>query len=171
MSGGVVTAGTLGGAPPSVKRAQMGGRAVVGSATVSAMTDAERAIAMYEIGGEHDSAGREREAVGPYREALALGLPPDVDLRCRIQLASTLRNLGETEEAVAILRAAMAAHPGHRAARMFLALCLHSDGQAAAAVHELLDLLLTDPGPPEAYRTSLRWYADDLVGARAGPEG
>lgn len=134
------------------------------------MTDAERAIALYEIGGENDSAGRADDAVGPYREVLALGLPPDLDLRCRIQMASTLRNLGEHEEAVAMLRAAVAAHPDHRAARTFLALALHSDGQGAAAVHELLDLLLTDPGPPEAYRTSLRWYADDLVG-RSDPAG
>lgn len=134
------------------------------------MTESERAIALFERGGEHDRAGREWEAVGPYREALALGLPPDLDLRCRIQLASTLRNLGEHAEAVAMLREAVAAHPDHRAARMFLALALYSDGQGAAAVHELLDLLLTDPGPPEAYRTSLRWYADDLVG-RADPEG
>ena len=29
----------------------------------------------------------------------------------------------------------------------------------------MLDLLLTDPGPPERYAVSLRWYADDLVGA------
>lgn len=128
------------------------------------MTATKRAIELFELGGEHDSAGRERDAVGPYREALALGLPPELDVRCRIQLASTLRNLGETAEAVAILREVVAANPAHRAARMFLALCMHSDGQGAAAVHELLDLLLTDPGPPERYRASLRWYADDLVG-------
>ena len=62
----------------------------------------------------------------------------------------------------------VAANPGHRAARMFLAHALLSNDQAAAAVHELLDLLLTDPGPPERYPGSLRWYADDLVG-RAEP--
>lgn len=133
------------------------------------MTDMDRAVALFELGGEHDSEGREREAVGPYRAAIALGLPPETDLRCRIQLASTLRNLGETAEAVAILREVVAAHPGHRAARMFLALALQSDGQGAAAVHELLDVLLSDPGPPEVYRASLRWYADDLVG-RADPD-
>jgi hypothetical protein len=52
---------------------------------------------------------------------------------------------------------------------MFLSLALVSDGQGPTAVHELLDLLLTNPGPPEAYARSLRWYADDLVGL-AEPE-
>ena len=123
------------------------------------------AEAHYQLGSAHDSAGQEADAVDPYRRALAIGLPADRDLACRIQLASTLRNLGDSGEAVAILRAATAAHPGHRAGRMFLALALLSDDQAAAAVHELLDLLLRNPGPPERYARSLRWYADDLIGA------
>ena len=127
-------------------------------------TDSERAIALFELAGEHDSAGREHDAEGPYREAISLGLPPDLDLRAHVQLASTLRNLERFDEAVAMLRETVAAHPEHRAARMFLALALVSDDQAVAAVHELLDLLLTNPGPPERYERSLRWYADDLVG-------
>ncbi|MEX1126129.1 MAG: hypothetical protein WD895_02045 [Acidimicrobiia bacterium] len=53
-------------------------------------------------------------------------------------------------------------HPEHRAAPAFLALALTSAGQADQAVSELLDLLLTNPGPVEAYQRSLRWYADDL---------
>ncbi len=125
--------------------------------------------ALYQLGSAHDSAGREADAVGPYRRALAIGLPPARELATHIQLASTLRNLGQTAEAVAILRTAVDAHPEHRAARMFLSLALVSDGQGPTAVHELLDLLLTNPGPPEAYARSLRWYADDLVGL-AEPE-
>jgi thioredoxin-like negative regulator of GroEL len=131
---------------------------------MTASDDATRAIELFEIGGTHDSAGREADAVAPYREALALGLPPDLDVQCRIQLASTLRNLGEHDQAVEMLRAVVAEHPDHRAARMFLALALVSDGQGPAAVHVLLDMLLTDPGPPEQYARSLRSYADDLVG-------
>jgi predicted Zn-dependent protease len=122
-----------------------------------------RAIELFELGGEHDSAGHETEAVRQYREAIELGLPADLDLQARIQLASTLRNLGEFEEAVAILRDVVAHEPGHRAARMFLSLALLSDGQPEAAVHELIDLLLTNPGQPERYTKSLRAYADDLV--------
>jgi predicted Zn-dependent protease len=133
-----------------------------------AMDDPQaRALELYEVGSVHDSAGREAEAVGPYREALVLGLPPETALAARIQLASTLRNLGELEESVAILREVVAEHPEHRAARMFLALALVSAGRGPEAVHELLDLLLTNPGPPEQYQRSLRAYAQDLVdGAR-----
>ena len=87
------------------------------------------AEALYQLGSAHDNAGHEASAVGPYRRALALGLPPDRELATQIQLASTLRNLGETTESVAILRAAATAHPEHRAARMFLSLALVSDDQ------------------------------------------
>ena len=127
------------------------------------------AEALYQLGSAHDSAGNEAQAVDPYRRALEIGLPPERELATQIQLASTLRNLGEMGESVEILRAALAAHPEHRAARMFLSLALVSDDQGAAAVHELLDLLLVNPGPPEAYARSLRWYADDLIG-KADPE-
>ncbi len=115
------------------------------------------------LAGAYDSAGREEEAVAPYRAALAAGLDDDERLRARIQLASTLRNLGQTQEAVEILTAVCEENPRHRAARAFLALALTSADHAPEAVSELLDLLLTNPGPLEAYQRSLRWYADDLL--------
>ena len=120
------------------------------------------ALALYELGSAHDSAGHEAEAVQPYRRGLEIGLPPDVALAARIQLASTLRNLGESGEAVSILREVLEHRPEHRAARMFLALALTSDGRPVEAVQELLDLLLTNPGPPERYARSLRSYTDAL---------
>ena len=45
---------------------------------------------------------------------------------------------------------------------MFLALALVSDDRPTEAVRILLDLLLTNPGPPERYARSLRNYTDDL---------
>ena len=119
-------------------------------------------VALYQLGSAHDSAGHEVEAVEPYRRALAGGLDPEVALAARIQLASTLRNIGETRESVEILEAAVAEHPQHRAARMFLALALVSDNRPTKAVRILLDLLLTNPGHPERYARSLRNYTDDL---------
>ena len=115
------------------------------------------------LAGAYDSAGREEEAVAPYRTALAAGLGEPEDLRARIQLASTLRNIGEFEESIQLLTQVCTENPEHRAARAFLALALASAGQADRAVSELLDLMLTNPGPLEAYHRSLRWYADDLV--------
>ena len=119
-------------------------------------------VALYHLWSAHDSAGHEAEAVEPYRRALAGGLDPEMALATRIQLASTLRNLGETRESVEILEAAVAKHPQHRAARMFLSLALVSDGRPTEAVRILLDLLLTNPGPPERYARSLRNYTNDL---------
>ena len=119
-------------------------------------------VALYHLGSAHDSAGHEAEAVEQYRRALAGGLDPEMALATRIQLASTLRNLGETRESVEILEAAVAKHPQHRAARMFLSLALVSDGRPTEAVRILLDLLLTNPGPPERYARSLRNYTNDL---------
>lgn len=115
------------------------------------------------LAGAYDSAGREAEAVAPYRAALAAGLAESEDLRARIQLASTLRNIGENDEAVEILTRVCDENPEHRAARAFLALALTSAGHPNQAVSALLDLLLTNPGPIEAYHRSLRWYADDLL--------
>ena len=66
--------------------------------------------------------------------------------------ASTLRNLGETRESVEILEAAVAEHPQHRAARMFLALALVSDDRATDAVRILLDLHPHEPRPARALR-------------------
>ncbi len=66
-----------------------------------------------------------------------------------------------------MLREVVAEHPEHRAARMFLALALVSAGRGPEAVYELLDLLLTNPGPPERYERSLSAYAKDLVGEAA----
>ena len=45
---------------------------------------------------------------------------------------------------------------------MFLSLALVSDGRPTEAVRILLDLLLTNPGPPERYARSLRNYTNDL---------
>ena len=114
------------------------------------------------LAGAYDSAGREEQAVAPYRAALAGGLDEEETLRALIQLASTLRNLDQDQEAVDILTKLCAEHPEHRAGRAFLALALTSAGKAEAAVVELLDLLLTSPGPVESYARSLRWYTDDL---------
>jgi thioredoxin-like negative regulator of GroEL len=115
------------------------------------------------LAGAFDSAGQEEAAVAPYRAALAAGLSESEDLRARIQLASTLRNLKEFEESVQILTQVCTEYPENRAARAFLALALASAGKADEAVHQLLDIMLTNPGPFEAYLRSLRWYADDLV--------
>jgi hypothetical protein len=62
-------------------------------------------VALFELASAHDSTDHEAEAAALYRRALALGLPDGLRRRVSIQLASTLRNLGQAEEGVSILRA------------------------------------------------------------------
>ncbi|HEY0247442.1 MAG TPA: tetratricopeptide repeat protein [Gryllotalpicola sp.] len=119
------------------------------------------AVALAEWGGVHDSLGLEREAVGPYRAALAAGLDPERAHQVTLQLASTLRNLGEAEEAVALLGALEAPELG-AAPAAFLALALHSAGRPAAALSVALTALA--PHLPR-YGRAARAYAEELVHA------
>ena len=70
---------------------------------------AERGIgdarASYERGSLHDSLGEEDAAIPLYRAALADGLSDDLRTQATIQLASTLRNLGDASGAIALLHA------------------------------------------------------------------
>lgn len=112
-----------------------------------AVEHAPPAVAEYELAGVHDSFGEESLAEPRYRRALALGLEPDREAQCRIQLASTLRNLGRAEEGLELLQplleaataveadartAALAAYAPQ--ARGFAALCLASLGRDREAV-------------------------------------
>ena len=112
-----------------------------------AVEHAPPAVAEFELAGVHDSFGEESLAEPRYRRALALGLEPDREAQCRIQLASTLRNLGRAEEGLELLQplldAATAVEADARTAafaayapqaRGFAALCLSSLGRDREAV-------------------------------------
>jgi hypothetical protein len=60
-------------------------------------------VAMFELAGTFDSLGQEAQAEPLYRRALAEGLPGDRRRRAVIQLASTIRNLGRTQESADLL--------------------------------------------------------------------
>jgi hypothetical protein len=64
----------------------------------------ESAVAAFERGSSLDSTGHSDLAVPLYRRALELGLEGVRRRRAVIQMASSLRNLGETSESVALLR-------------------------------------------------------------------
>jgi cyanophycin synthetase len=121
------------------------------------------ATAHFLLASTFDAAGDEAAALALYERALSLGLPDGIDLQARIQYASTLRNRHRADDAVRVLRQVKADHASSRSGRMFLSLALLDADQPRAAVHELLDLILQDPGPPERYRRSLRAYADELL--------
>lgn len=63
------------------------------------------AVGLFEWTASLDSTGHSDRAVPLYRRALALGLPGIRRRRAVIQMASSLRNLGQAEESVTLLRA------------------------------------------------------------------
>jgi len=61
--------------------------------------------ALYELASAYDSTGHPAEAAPLYRRAFASGLTGSKHRQAVIQLAATLRTLGESEESVALLTA------------------------------------------------------------------
>jgi tetratricopeptide (TPR) repeat protein len=118
-------------------------------------------VAAFERGGSFDSTGRPELAVPLYREALDLGLDGIRRRRAVIQLASSLRNLGETEESVALLTAERdrGSDELDDAVSAFLALALVDAGREREAVSVALSALA--PHLPR-YQRSLANYASLL---------
>ena len=120
--------------------------------------------AHFALGGAYDFEGLETEAVGPYRRAMELELAGEDVARWYVQLGSTLRNLGEIDEAVRLLTEGRQRFLEDAAIRVFLALALHSAGRPGDGLAELIDLLLSDPSAPDlgGYERAIRCYADEL---------
>lgn len=124
------------------------------------------AVALFERAGARDSAGVEDEAEVLYRRALALGLDDERRTRATIQLASTIRNLGKTAEALAMLRAEYEREPRgplHDAAAAFYALALVSSGESERAASIALQALA--PHLPR-YTRSVTGYAREIADDR-----
>lgn len=126
------------------------------------MDEAERE---YELGGEHDSAGREEQAIPHYERALALGLREDLVPGALLQLGSSLRNAGRNEEALALFDDAVARFPDHAALRLFRAFALATAGRDREALVDVLELARTRIDAPEIerYRRSLENYTRALA--------
>jgi catechol 2,3-dioxygenase-like lactoylglutathione lyase family enzyme len=129
------------------------------------VTDARRE---YEIGSEHDSAGREAEAIPHYERALELGLTDELVPGALLQLGSSLRNVGRVRDALAVLDGGVARFPDHVALRLFRAFALSSDGRDRDALVDVLDLARTRIDVPEVqrYARSLENYTRDLAQPR-----
>src|SRR3954468_4985428 len=69
-------------------------------------------VGLFEMGAAFDSTGPPDLAVRAYRAGLAGGLEGYRRRRAVIQLASSLRNLGEVDESVALLSAELESGPG-----------------------------------------------------------
>lgn len=121
------------------------------------------ARAAYERASVHDALGEEEEAAPFYRAALDGDLRPDLRTQATIQLASTLRNLGDASGAMALLRSVPVDDPLSDAALAFLALALFSDEKPAPALRTALQTLA--PHLPR-YTRAVGAYAGELQAPR-----
>lgn len=115
--------------------------------------------ALFERASLHDFLGEEEDAIPLYRAALAAGLAAPQRTQAAIQLASSLRNVGDPSGAIATLREIGDDDELAPAARAFLALALYDDGKPAAALRTALAVLA--PLLP-AYSRSVSAYADEI---------
>ena len=120
------------------------------------------AIASFERASAQDSTGHPDLAVPLYRIALAAGLTGLRRRRATIQLASSLRNLGNAAEAADLLFAELAAPSDELegAVRAFLALALVDLGREREAVG--LSLTALSKYLPR-YNRSLERYASEIT--------
>lgn len=122
--------------------------------------DADEAVRSYERGSLHDFLGEEAEAIPLYRAALEAGLTGERRSACVIQLASSLRNIGDPSGALALLHRFPDTDALADAARAFEALALFSDQKPAPALRTALRALA--PHLP-AYGRAVTAYADELA--------
>jgi len=112
-----------------------------------------------------DRFGDERDAIRYYDAAWGLGVPDDERPRFLVGYGSTLRNVGRSDESVAVLAQAAADYPEDAALRAFLALSLLSAGHPREAVATLLGLLMeiAPPGALRGYERALDFYYRELL--------
>lgn len=134
---------------------------------IAAERGPDDAEAVFERAGARDSAGRPDEAVPLYRRALELGLDDDRRAQATIQLASSLRNLGQVGEALALITAEQEAHPDspyRDAIAAMRALALASAGRAEEGLG--VAILALVPHMPR-YHRSMTAYAQEIAGRDA----
>lgn len=120
------------------------------------------AVGLFERACALDSTGHSDLAVPLYRAAIDAGLSGERHRRAIIQMSSSLRNIGQAREAVALLTAELNAGTDalSGAVAAFLALALVDDGREREAVAVALTAL-SDYLP--RYNRSLARYAHTLV--------
>ena len=119
-------------------------------------------VALFERAASLDSTGHSDLAVPLYRRALELGLQGERRRRAVIQLGSSLRNLGQASESVAMLREERQAQSDHLddAVAAFLALALVDTGNEREAASLALTALARHL---PRYQRSVANYARLLV--------
>lgn len=96
---------------------------------------------LFELASVEDFLGEEAAAIPLYRESLAAGLSAPFDSQAIIQLASSLRNVGDASGAISVLKEISPTDPLARAAEAFRALALYDDDKPVRALRTALDAL------------------------------
>lgn len=131
------------------------------AAEVAAACPYDDGSGVFELAGAHDSTGAPARAVELYRQALARGLPESRRRQATVQLASSLRNLGDPRAGVQLLTAELDVDDEYSTAvRAFLALCLADAGREREAVGVALGAVAPTL---TRYRRSLTAYAAELA--------
>jgi tetratricopeptide (TPR) repeat protein len=126
-------------------------------------------VGLFERASAQDSIGRTDLAVPLYRAALEMGLSGSRRRRAMIQLASSLRSLGNAAEAAALLSDELHACSDELddAVRAFLALALVHLGREREAVS--ISLAALSKHLPR-YNRSLARYASEVATPSEGPD-
>ncbi len=129
---------------------------------LTAELDSDSAIGAFERASAQDSTGHPDVAIPLYRAALKAGLPGLRRRRATVQLASSLRNLGDAVESAELLTAELRAPSDELdgAVRAFLALALVDLGREREAV--AVSLLALSKYLPR-YNRSLASYAGAIT--------
>jgi cyanophycin synthetase len=99
-----------------------------------------------------DAAGREKQAIPLYRQALARGLANEDLHAALVGLGSSLRTVGKTSAAITTLRKARRLFPHDLVVIMFLALAHYDAGQRDLVIRQLGDALLKESTQPRLAR-------------------
>jgi thioredoxin-like negative regulator of GroEL len=123
---------------------------------------ADSAVGLFERASSLDSTGHSDLAVPLYRRALQLGLPGQRRRRAVIQMASSLRNIGQAAESVALLTAEreLESDDLDDAVSATLALALVDTGREREAVSVALTALSRHM---TRYRRSMANYAKQIA--------
>jgi predicted Zn-dependent protease len=137
----------------------------VAAARALAAEHPEDVLAQLEAAYGHDRLGDERAAIRHYDAAYRLGVPVAERRRFLICYGSTMRNVGRTEDAVALLAQAASDSPDYPAAQAFLALALLSAGRPRAALAAMLGCALdaARPGVLDGFERALTEYRQELL--------
>ena len=116
------------------------------------------------IAWSYDNEGKEQQAVPHYESALLGPLTENERFDTLFGLASTLRSLGQYEEAMDYFEQTLTQFPHAIEVQPFYAMCLYNVGRSKEAVAILLDLLLstTDHAAIKDYQEAISLYATDL---------